>query len=261
MRLIISRIPAIAASVAVLFGISLLVIKLSGETQHSTLFKNTVIVYNDDEAIKKVLLPDNNMVWLNRNSGIIYPKKLKKETSTVSIFGEAYFEFLPDIDLKYHVIAENALVKPESGSSFNIYADPDKESTEISVREGAVTVSEETDRNGLALLVTEGNYCSIHKYQKLIFSAKNKNNNYLSWKTGTLIFDDTHMATVKDVLTKYYDVQIVFEGKALAYCQFSGEFREKPLIDVLNLISSELKFDINFKGDIISFSGKGCVQK
>lgn len=255
------RIPAIAASLAVLLGTSLLIVKLSTGTIHSNLFSNTITVLNDSLAVKKVTLPDNNVVWLNRNSSLTYPKKLDKETNTLSIFGEAYFEPFQDVYPKYLVLAENALIEPETGSSFNIHADPDKESIEISVSSGAIAVSEKRDREGLALLVTAGNYCSIHKYQKLIFSATNKNDNFLSWKTGTLVFKSTHMATVTDALTKYYDVQISFEDKALAYCQFTGEFREKSLSYVLNRIKSELKFDINIAGDFITLSGEGCLPK
>ena len=257
-RFITLRIPAIAASLAVLLGTTLLIVKLSTSDFHSSLFSNTITVLNDSVAVKKVTLPDSNVVWLNRNSSLRYPKKLSKKTNTLSIFGEAYIEIFQEIHPMFLVVAENALIEPKTGSSFNIYADSEKESIEISVISGAVAVSEKSDKEGLALLVTAGNYCSIHKYQKLIFSATNKNDNYLSWKTGTLVFKSTHMATVTDALTKYYDVQIAFEDKTLAYCQFTGEFREKSLNFVLDRIGSELKFDIKIAGDFITLSGEGC---
>ena len=255
----IPRIPAIAATAVIFIGISLLAMKLTTGTLHPAIFNKTIVAMNDDLAVKKVLLPDNNMVWLNKNSGVRYPKRLRKKNNAVSVYGEVYFELLGKTQPAYYVLAENAYIKPESGSAFNIQADPNKESIEVCVETGAITVSEKGDRNGLALLVTAGNYCSVHKNQKLLFAATNTNSNYLSWKTGTLFFKDTHLATVRDALAKYYDVQIELKEKSLAYCRFSGEFKEKPLIDILNQIRSEFKFDIHFREDIITLSGKGCL--
>lgn len=256
-----ARLLAIAASVAVILGTTLLAVTLLTETFPGNLFNSTITVLNDTLAIRKITLPDNNVVWLNRNSQLTYPKKYNNETNTLSVLGEVYFELFHEISPGYQVVAENALVKPKTGSSFNIDVGSDKESIEISVKSGVISVSEKSNKEGLALLVTEGNYCSIHKYQKLVFTSTNKNDNYLSWKTGTLVFKKNHMATVTDALTKYYDVNIMFEDKAIAYCQFSGEFKEKPLNYVLNRIKTELKFDINIVGDLITFSGEGCLPK
>lgn len=252
---------AIAASLAVILGTSLLALKWVTGTFTGNLFSNAITVIHDGPSVKKVTLPDNNVVWLNKHSQLIYPRKYTKQTLTLSISGEAYFELLHNNTSDYQIVAENALVAPKSGSSFNIHAGADKESIEVSVSSGAVAVSEKRDNEGLALLVTEGNYCSIHKYQKLVFSSANKNENYLSWKTGTLVFNNTHMSTVTDALAAYYDVKFAFDDKALAYCRFSGEFREKSLNYILSRIRSDLKFDISNVGNFITLSGEGCLPK
>ena len=110
------------------------------------------------------------------------------------------------------------------------------------------------------MLVTEGNYCSVHKYQKLIFAAANKNENYFAWKTGNLVFDNSYMATVTDVLSKYYDIKFEFEDKSLAYCQFSGVFINKSIDYILSQIGKDLNFEIEKTDELIRLSGNGCNE-
>jgi ferric-dicitrate binding protein FerR (iron transport regulator) len=95
----------------------------------------------------------------------------------------------------------------------------------------------------------------------LVFAAANKNNNYLAWKTGELVFDHTYMATVSDVLEEHYDVKVEIKDQALAYCEFSGSFNAESIDDVLKQIHADLKVDIQHSGQIITLSGSGCKPK
>jgi len=109
------------------------------------------------------------------------------------------------------------------------------------------------------LLVAQGNYCSVHRSRKLAYASTNKNDNYLAWKTGKLIFNNQPIATVMDILDKYYDTRIELENDAIAYCLFSGSFEQKPIEVILNKIRSDLNLKILTTESKIILSGRGCL--
>jgi ferric-dicitrate binding protein FerR (iron transport regulator) len=210
-------------------------------------------------GVKELTLPDGNAVWLNKNSSVAYPSKINKEPYEISINGEAYIELTYLNGKKYTIKAQNARIFAEAPASFNIKAWTDQENIDITVASGALTIADESYRQGLALLVTQGNYCSVHKSRKLVYTAQNIDENYLAWKTGKLIFHNQPIATVSDILALYYDTKIELEDASLAYCLFSGTFEQKPIDIILNQIQADLNFTIINTGSKITFSGKGCL--
>jgi ferric-dicitrate binding protein FerR (iron transport regulator) len=221
---------------------------------------NETISYNNQTAeVKELTLPDGNSVWLNKNSSVEYPSKINKEQYEISVNGEVYIEITSLKSKKYTLTAQNARVFAETQTSLNIKTRTDEENIDITVASGAVTVADESYRQGLALLVTQGNYCSVHKSRKLVYTSQNINENYLAWKTGKLVFHNQPIASVSDILAKYYDTKIELKDASLAYCLFSGTFEQKPIEIILNQIQSDLNFTIINTGSKITFSGKGCL--
>jgi ferric-dicitrate binding protein FerR (iron transport regulator) len=131
-----------------------------------------------------------------------------------------------------------------------------EENVIVTVASGAIKIGEEGNNEGLKLLVTEGNYCSVHKSQGLAYTSANSNSNYLAWKTGKLTFNSTPIATVTDILSEYYNIEIEIEDKESAYCLFTGSFENQPVDIVLDRIQSELNFVVKISGKRILISRK-----
>jgi len=221
--------------------------------------KNAVIlVQNNTTKTKEITLPDGNSVWLNKNSFIEYPSNLNKEQNEISVSGEVYFEINNKKSHNYVINAHNAVIHAETIASFNIRAYPDEDNIDVTVAAGAIKIGEESYEKGLTLIVIQGNYCSVNKSQKLVYAAANINDNYLAWKTGKLIFNNQPIATVKDILTEYYNTVIELKENDIAYCLFTGSFDNQSLDIVLDQIQSDLHFVIINTGIKITFSGNGC---
>ncbi len=218
----------------------------------------TNIVSNNTPGTKEITLPDGNIIWLNKNSSAEYPLKID-DKNEFSVTGEAYIEITNLTNSKYIIYANNAVVVAESQCNINIRARMEEENVNITVGSGAIRVMEKNNLEGLSLLVTEGNYCSIHRSQNLVYSTSNRNNNYLAWKTGKLSFDSMPMATVTEILADYYSTKIELEDKTMAYCRFSGTFDKQPIETVLDKIQSELNFVVRNTGAGITISGEGCL--
>jgi len=219
----------------------------------------TITVSNNTDRIREIVLPDSTRVFLNKDSFIEYPSKINEKHNQLLVAGETYLEFNFLKNPQYILKAHNAVIIVERPCKINIRERMEEENVLVTVASGAIKIMEESNDEGLKLLVTEGNYCSVHKSQGLAYSSANSNNNYLAWKTGKLTFNSTPIATVTDILAEYYNIEIELEDKALAYCLFTGSFDNQPVDIVLNQIQSKLNFNINISGNKIKISGKACV--
>lgn len=219
----------------------------------------TVTVSNNTDGIKEIVLPDSTRVFLNKDSFIEYPSGIDKKHNRFLVSGETYFEFSFLKNPQYVIKSYNAVIIVERPCKLNIRGRMEEENVIVTVASGAIKIVEESNDDGLKLLVTEGNYCSVHKSQGLAYTSANINNNYLAWKTGKLTFNSTPIATVTDILAEFYNIEIELEDKALAYCLFTGSFENQPVDIVLNQMKSELNFEINVTGNKITISGKVCV--
>lgn len=241
-------------SVAAMFAIVIF-------TMNLLLFSKSrmVIVENHTNEVRQLIMSDGNSVWLNKNSSIEYPSKLNTKTCEMEISGEVFVEINNLRSERYIIKVNNTIVIAENESSFNIKAYPTKENTDIAVSTGAIKVFEGENTNGLALLVRQGNYCSVHKSQKLIYASANTNENYLAWKTGRLVFDDQPIATVTDVLSEYYNTPIELLDKSIAYCMFSGSFDKSTIDKILTKIETDLDLKVIQTNTKITISGRGCL--
>lgn len=243
---------AVAASILLVAGIFIL---FRYATQNSPV--SLVSQRNETEKVLEITLSNNDKLWLNKNCEVTYPKKIKANHNKITLNGEAYLEFIYSKST-YDVITNKTLLKTEKLTSFNIRATERKATTEITVDSGSVNVYEGLDPDGLAVFVKAGYYCSVHKSQKFVFTSAIRDVNYKSWKTGEFMFDGVPMATVASILSEYYNVQIELGNRQMAYCQFSGNFKEESLDHILNNIKSQLNLNITSTGDVITFSGENC---
>jgi len=218
---------------------------------------NTFYVNNETNVPKLVSLSDEIQIWLNKNSSVEYHGKLDELNSTIRIEGEAFIHIKKSFN--YTIKAYNAIIKTETLTSFNLRAYPSEENVDITVTSGVLKVLEQSYQEGLAILVPEGNYCSVHKSQKLVYASNNINNNYLAWKTGILVFNNQPIATVKDILAEYYNTTIELEDNQLAYCLFTGSFENQSIETILEKMRTNLNFVIVSEGNKIKISGNGCL--
>ena len=92
----------------------------------------------------------------------------------------------------------------------------------------------------------------------MAFTSVNKNDNFLAWKTGKLIFKEMPMATVTEILSEFYDVNIEIENNEIAYCKFSGQFEGESLIEVLKAIQEDVNVGYREIQDGFILKGKDC---
>lgn len=193
-------------------------------------------------------LSDGTLVWLNASSSITYPTVFKSNQRQVTVTGEAYLEVS-------HRAAQPFIVKAGKeevevlGTSFNINAYPDETAIRTTLIEGAVRIIR--DKESLLLKPGEQSQESLESPITLIKDANVEA--VMAWRNGLFNFDGADLKTVLRQLSRWYDVDVVYEGEPVAR-KFMGEMsRDLTLSQVLQGFGEmHLKFKIEGKTLIVA---------
>jgi transmembrane sensor len=250
-RLYIKKIVIYFSAAAVLTALSFLLLSILSVNQNAELTYRT-----GTNEIKKVVLPDGNEVWLNRNTQLIYSNN-KLNHCEIKIEGEVWFTINSENCQDYQIIAANTKIFLKTGN-FNLKAVPNSENVIITVEKGEVSVCDSSS-NGLSMLIKKGDCCKVHKSSKLVSSGQNEDNNYLAWKTHKIVFNDTPMYTVVSVLSEIYNTKIEINNESIENCKITSTIENQSLDKIMDKINSLVKTEIVRLNNQYILIGKGCL--
>ena len=128
---------------------------------------------------------------------------------------------------------------------------------EVTVKEGSVSFykkNEEPKR----IIATTGEKAEYYKQSKVFKKQPNENRNYNSWKTRTIIFDNSNLLNIAETLQDVYYKKIILNDPELGKCTVTTTFDNKDLDTVLRVLESTLEIRFEEKDGKIYISGKGC---
>ena len=191
-------------------------------------------------------LSDGTQVWLNSETKLKYPVSFVngEDRKVELVYGEAYFDVSPSTEHKgsrFKVFNQFQEVEV-LGTEFNIKAYKDESKIFTTLVEGKVSI----DVNGKKqnLIPSEQSVLNIKNSDINI----NKVNVYneLSWKEGVFIFKDKSLYEIMKVISRWYDIDFVFEDKELENSTFNGKLlKSQTLEEILNFIKlNNTEFEI-----------------
>jgi len=166
--------------------------------------KMIVVATSDTQKNVEVNLPDGSTVILNRNTKLSYRANFGKAERMVTLSGEAFFEIAPDPENPFTVDAGKASVKVV-GTSFNIITNNPDSAVEVYVETGKVMLSDNSSARSIML---HPGYVGTMDTE-VSGKAVNENPNYMSWKTGVLVYNGQTLDVVFRDLKRIYDMDIV----------------------------------------------------
>ncbi len=212
---------------------------------HSDVIQYNILVNPRGSKVQTIILSDGTKVWLNSESSIRFPVAFQGRERKVEITGEAYFEVTKDEKKKF-IVSSNGITTEVLGTHFNINTYTDESSARVTLLEGSVRVSK-----GSAIgLLKPGEQAQINEGVKITDNVDL--DLIMAWKNGFFHFGKTSMQDLMKQLSRWYDVEIVYEGKVPAR-QFGGEIsREANLSQVVKILNeSKVKCRIEGKKMII----------
>lgn len=199
-----------------------------------------------------IKLSDGTQVWLNSESQLKYPVQfISGKTRTVElVYGEAYFDVSPSRNhngAKFKVVNTSQDVEV-IGTQFNIKAYKDDPSIFTTLVEGEIVVYVDQKSN----MLLPNDQLDLNKETQTSSIKKVDVYNEISWKEGVFSFERKPLKEIMKVLSRWYDIDIVFEDKALEEIKFFGEIgKDQNIEDILdriknfNIIESyEIKTDV-----------------
>jgi hypothetical protein len=217
----------------------------------STALETEVVLLSEYRG-QVLVLPDQSKVTLEKGASISYNSQFGIENRKITFSGTAYFEVQPDKRKPFIIETPNSLTKVV-GTSFNLISNTEMSDC-IAVTSGIVEFGNK--RSSINKRLTKGNIAKIDHVDIVV--SQYSNSNFLSWKTGLLIFESAALKDIIPVVSQYFDKEFNLKNSALENCTFSGKFESPNLNDFLEIMSLSLNIEYTIEGDQVTFSGIGC---
>lgn len=201
----------------------------------------------------QIVLPDGSKVWLNSASTLKYPLQFRKSERLVELEGEAYF----DIAHQQNASGERVpfLVKTPAqtvevlGTKFNIAAYADEQETRTTLVSGQIRVTRSDTREinilnpGEQAVISANPGIQIHSANIAAATA---------WTSGIFYFDETPFQAMMKPISRWYDIEVIYEGVAPDEV-FSGKMSRNVNLGILLefLKDSGINFKIQGKKLIV----------
>ncbi|MDO5979001.1 FecR family protein [Flavivirga spongiicola] len=197
-----------------------------------------------------VKLADGTEVWLNSETQLKYPTSFieGEERKVELVYGEAYFDVSHSINhkgSKFRVI-NNAQEVEVLGTEFNIKAYKDETRIYTTLVEGKVTI----DNGILKQNLTPNQQSNLNILNSSMTIAVVDVEGEISWKRGIFSFKGKPLKDIMKVISRWYDVDVVFVNKDLESVKFKGNLNKNQSIErILSImLSSKLdKYEIKNK--------------
>lgn len=191
----------------------------------------------------QINLPDGTKVWLNAASSLKYPTQFSAHQRKVELTGEGYFEVSKDKKRPFTVLTDKQQVQV-LGTHFNVNAYKEEQATKTTLLEGSVKVSNASlQKHGDSKLLSPGEQSTLT--QALFQVEKVDIENVVAWKNGYFTFADEDLEVSMRKLSRWYNVDISYQGK-FDNISFGGAIsRSKSLAEVIQIL--ELTRKVKFK--------------
>jgi ferric-dicitrate binding protein FerR (iron transport regulator) len=228
-----------------------------GKTQQGepSVLYNTLTT-NRGEQSPPLVLADGTKVWLNAISSIHFPVTFTGNTRNVEITGEAYFEVAKNPAMPFHVKVNDMDVEA-LGTQFNINSYSDEPAIKATLIEGAVRVTQNAEREtrnaNREVILKPGEQAIATAHSSLTIDHSPNIDQAVAWKRGLFDFNHASLQTVLRQLSRWYDIDVKFEG-GVVNRTFRGKItRDLSLAQVINILQDlDVKFRIEGKTLLVS---------
>ncbi|HQS25352.1 MAG TPA: DUF4974 domain-containing protein [Sediminibacterium sp.] len=191
-----------------------------------------------------IILADGTKVWLNAASSITYPTVFNANERKISVTGEVYLEVAHNPEKPFKVSINSPSgdegIIEVLGTRFNINTYMDENASKTTLLQGKIK------------LVTKSNNTILSPGQQVQIGVKGKISTIdgvdleeiIAWKNGFFEFNGEDIASVMRQISRWYDVEVIYEGK-IPKKEFGGKMgRDLKLSQVLKILD---KYGVHFR--------------
>ncbi|RZS71061.1 FecR family protein [Pseudobacter ginsenosidimutans] len=212
--------------------------KPSGEHAHEIVY-NTMTTPRGRQF--RMSLPDGTQVWLNSASSIRYPTAFIGKERKVEISGEAFFEVKQKANQPFIVQAGSKAEIQVLGTDFNVNAYNNEPSLNTTLLDGAVKVNGRLLKPGQQAKISTDQ----SDYVQLIEGIDI--NKVMAWKNGRFSFEGATIEEIMRQIERWYDVDVVFEGKR-PRVEFEGQMTRNVSLNGLIAVMKRSGVNMRLEG-------------
>ncbi|MCG8311066.1 MAG: FecR domain-containing protein [Cytophagales bacterium] len=239
------QITAVAATLSLLISSIFVFDRLKNIEEASAPSEVEVVVKSLPKGQKsKIFLPDGSIVWLNAQSTIKYPKRFSEHTRIVNLIGEAFFDVTEDATKPFIVKTDKLDIKV-LGTTFNVRNYQNENNTDISLESGKISVHT-LGLDKKKYLLSPGEGLSFDDTSGSVTKFHTSRSSFC-WKDGTILFEEATFQEVIDKLSRWYGVEFVIENYDNSRWEYSAEFKDEYLDNVLQSLgySKGFRYEID----------------
>ncbi|TGV01392.1 FecR family protein [Flavivirga rizhaonensis] len=180
-----------------------------------------------------VQLSDGTKVWLNSDSKIKYPVQFIAGAlrHVELLYGEAYFDV--SSSKNHEGSAFKVLTKSQEievlGTEFNIKAYKNDDFIATTLVEGQVAIN----KDGFNAILEPGQQSVVTQNNQGITINTVDIANEIAWKNGFFSFDKASLNDMLETLSRWYDLEVVYENDSKRNLVFSGVLKRTSNVEEL----------------------------
>lgn len=180
----------------------------------------------------QLVLPDGSKVWLNAASSLRFPTRFTGKDRSVYLTGEAYFEITKNTAQPFRVITTDGMEVEVVGTHFNVMAYKDEEYIKTTLTEGKVRIK----NDGHMISLSPSQQAALQKNTQQLNVKQADIDKEIAWKNGMIEFSDDDLPYIMRQLSRWYDVDVSFEG-SIPKGSYNGSIpRRATLTEVMQIL-------------------------
>lgn len=197
--------------------------------------------------IRTVVLPDQSTVTLNGNSTLSYRKDWDADTTReVWLEGEAFFE-VKEVEVASEKNVKFVAHTPQLaievvGTAFNV--NNRRGETRVVLSSGKINLSLSTTQKKRSIEMSPGELVQYSEEEQVVEQRRVHPQLYSSWKDRRLVFVNTPLKEIAQILEDTYGFEVVIGDQKLAKKRFNGEVTTDQVEVLFKAIASTFDIDV-----------------
>lgn len=207
--------------------------------------RDNIVLSSNDEKKVEYTLPDGTVVYLNRNSSLIFPVRYQKRKRCVILDGEAYFNVAHNPHKPFVVTTRNNVEIRVLGTKFNLEAYASDSIVRTSLLEGRISmhIDNGTPRGLKFLMEPNDEICYNTQTDAVVRNSDGKLSG-IEWMNNIFVFKDTPLPEVIRQLSHNFGTNFIIEDNELRSYLFTGTFDNRELSLILEYMKISSGIDI-----------------
>ncbi|MGH7471900.1 MAG: FecR family protein [Longimicrobiales bacterium] len=237
----------IAAAIVIVLGIG-----VSFRTWSAQRAAPSVTIHQTAVAERRTIpLPDGSRVVLAASSRLRVPDEFARDSRSLELEGEAFFDVVADATKPFIVLTRNAQTRV-LGTSFVVSEYRADRVAELVVVTGRVEFG--SRRWGRPSVLTPGQAARVSEDGALVIRNDIDVNDRMAWMEGRLVFRAVSFDAVVPVLERWYGINIEVADSALAQTRVTAFFEQQTQDQVLDALAQTLGARYERAGQQITFT-------